>query len=522
MTPSPQTVVWFLAGLLLVPVPLTQAATDPTDGLAVRDRVSVAGAGNVSLDGRGAVHIHGQETPNRLTLQAEEITLEYEWDEGRTAGPPGQEQFYRQAMDKGRASESFSDVSLDVSTFQHEPEVLAYGNGSEPRIRSGGTGDQVFARLETRFLTGVGVPPDAESTNGSREIGFWYSPDGDWMAAHGSDEATVDGDFSLFLNNLTVAVRQGGKTVWENWTGYREETTGPAASSYERHLLQAHVTNGTLTVAEDDGISVFGSLLGVEANGIVTAETATGRLDLEDAAFAFDGEPLRMEGEGSFHIRESSTDPASGLALSVEEGSRFDVLGGQRVDPGLGTDEGVLGWRLWTPLSLLGLAVAGAVAHHAGYTKRALTRWRSDRYTKWMTRGRELANAADYDQAATCFRRATRAQPAKGVAWYHLAIALLEDGRPREVLGVIDEAREGQAVIDELDFLDLEAQAARRAGDHERCRAAVAQLADGSEAMAATLVRDLGLSEALLGHKLATRLAWTEDETEGEGLPGYA
>jgi predicted Zn-dependent protease len=162
--------------------------------------------------------------------------------------------------------------------------------------------------------------------------------------------------------------------------------------------------------------------------------------------------------------------------------------------------------------------VAGGVAHRAGYTTQVLDRWRSDRYTKWMTRGRELANAADYHQAATCFRRATRAQPVKGVAWYHLAIALLEDGRPSEVLDVVDEARRGEAIIDELDFLDLEAQAARRAGDHERCREAVARLADGSEAMATTLVRDLGLSEEALGHELATRLSWEEDE---EALPGY-
>lgn len=146
-------------------------------------------------------------------------------------------------------------------------------------------------------------------------------------------------------------------------------------------------------------------------------------------------------------------------------------------------------------------------------------RWRSRRYTKWMTRGRELAHARDHHAAVDCFRRATSAQPAKGVAWYHLAINLLEDERPAEALDVVDQARGGEAILDELDFLELEVEASLRVGDASRCRAALERLAEGSEPMARSLAADLQLDEGVLGADMARRLGRDDGR---EDLPGYA
>ncbi|PSG97678.1 hypothetical protein BRD56_03880 [Thermoplasmatales archaeon SW_10_69_26] len=486
--------------------------------LVVGGSIDVAGEEELAVEGPGAVYYHGREVPAAMTLEADRIVLDYAWEEGHQAGPPGQEGFYETSTDHHRVSEAFTNASLEVGSPEDRPEVLAYPGHGTPRVQASGTGDQSLTSFDVPYLTRIGVQEDGESTNDSQMIGFWYQPHPTWSAGVASDEAVVEGDFSLFVNNVTVTIRENGEPRWENWTGYREEDTGPAASGFERHLLRVHVTNGSLRLAQNDALTVLGPQLEAQASGVVSAATASGQVEVADQVFAFQDDALRLEGQGIFHVAERSPSVEEGLLFEVEEGSRFDVQGGQPVDARTGTSQGVSGWQLWAPVSLLGLAVAGGVTHRAGYTTQVLDRWRSDRYTKWMTRGRELANAADYHQAATCFRRATRAQPVKGVAWYHLAIALLENGRPSEVLEVVDEARRGEAVIDELDFLDLEAQAAKRAGDHERCREAVARLADGSEAMATTLVRDLGLSEEALGHELATRLSWEEDE---EALPGY-
>jgi hypothetical protein len=485
----------------------------------VDEKASVVGTANITVGGQGALHYQSGQLPSELGLTSEEVTLEYAWEEGHRAGPPRDEGFYETTTNQGRSTERYKNVSLRVEPEGGQPEILVYPEHGVPEIEGGGTGEQGVSVFESRYLTRIGIQEDGESTNDSDLIGFWYQPAGEWGTAYGYDQASAEGAFSLFLNNMTVTVQQDGETVWQNWTGYREEDTGPAASSYERHLLQIHVTNGTLTLAEEDSVSVYGSRLDVEASGTVTAQTATGQLEVSDAVFAFDDQPLRMEGEGNIRLRETPSSVDGGLSLSVAEESTFDVEGGQRLDPGSGGLGESAGWRLWLPSSLLVLLATGAVAHRTGYTHKALTRWRLSRYSKWMTRGRELANGGDYSGAAPCFRRATRAQPVKGVAWYHLTIALLEDDRPREVLDVIDEAREGEAVIDELDFLELEAAAAFQVGQAERCRSAVAQMATGSEAMARSLARDLALGDEVLGSELASRLSLGDDDREG--LPGY-
>jgi hypothetical protein len=518
VSPCRKLVAKLLWGVLLVSLlscPTVLSEVTVSKALQLQGHAVADGSVEVLADS-GAVHYSLDRAPSEFRLEASHLSVHLDWKNGTSAGSPAGDDRFGVRTDSGERVDQFENVTVELEPAG-KPEILAYPGQGDLRYEADGIGSQRLSTGEDSHVTRVGASPSSEGTNDSQQVGFWFEPDPTWITGNRLDTVRASGDFSLFLNNMTVTIRQGTEVVWQNWTGYREEETGPA-SSYQRHLLLVHVTNGALNLSEDDGLTVFGPVLDVQADGTVTAQTATGHLALDETTYAFDDDPLRMEGEGRFQVRESSTGPAPGLFLMVDDGSQLDVHGGQRVDPSPGIGEAGLGWGLWVPVSLLGLAVAGGIAHRAGYTTQVLDRWRSDRYTKWMTRGRELANAADYDQAATCFRRATRAQPVKGVAWYHLAIALLEDGRSREVLDVVDEARRGEAVIDELDFLDLEAQAARRAGEHERCREAVARLADGSEAMATTLVRDLGLSEEVLGHELATRLSWEEDE---EALPGY-
>lgn len=482
--------------------------------------VSLIGS-HTTLVEPGAVHLQQEGEPHAFRVEADGLELAYAWKRGTAVeGAAGGELLGARTGD-GESSPRFANASMTLEATEETAEILAFpGNGS-PTIEAEGAGEHSFDRLDASHLTRVGRSPGSQDAGEMNTIGFWYQPAEDWMAASGGDRAVVEGNFSLFVNNVTVTVDEGGEAAWSNWTGYREDARAPGVHTYERHLLVVHVTGGRLEVAAEDDVTVLAPRLTVEVDGTVTAASATGRLHVTDVPVAFHNDPVWMEGNGRLHLTESETgiDGEEGLTMAVDARSSFSLEGGEPVESSSSRfpapPDGRAAWGLVAGLAATGVLVG---ARRTGVGGQLVGRWRASRYTKWFTRGRELADARDYGPAATCFRRAARAQPAKGVAWYFLAITLLEDGRPREVLDVVDEAREGEAIIDELDFLELEAEAARRTDDEDRCREAVRRLAEGSEAMASTLARDLALDEDLLGDALAERLSVGEDDEE---LPGY-
>lgn len=506
--------------LLLVPVSASAAGQPDTSQLKTGTPVAVSGYENLTAT-EGAVRFLDSSLPHSFALEADEVVLEFAWENGTIVADGGRESVIDRPTETGRRHSSFSNVTIGLSPFQGHPQVLAYPDNGSPKIHATGTGDHSFHRLQRPYLATVGKSPETQDAGDAEIVGFWYEPPDAWLVGRDSDHATVTGNFSLLVNNATVSVDQEGETVWENWTGYREGSPGVAVQQYERHLLLVHVTNGRLEISSENGIDVAGSLLRVEATGVVSAPGASGRVVVDGTGFLFEDEPIRIRGTGSVAFTEPPERERYGsrLRLGIGSGSDFEIEGGQRLEattgPTLGPSGGIL---LWGGLLALTAVAVGGVAYRTGLAGSLLQGWKSRRYTKWMTRGRELAHARDHAAAIDCFARATSAEPAKGVAWYHLAINLLEAERPAKALDVVDQARGVEAILDELDFLELEVEAALRVGDAERCRAALERLAEGSEPMARSLAADLQLDERILGAEMARRLG---RDGGREDLPGY-
>lgn len=280
----------------------------------------------------------------------------------------------------------------------------------------------------------------------------------------------------------------------------------------------------------EDGIDLLGSNLNLQANGVIRSEEVAGRLAVDDRLIAFDSEPMTLAGQGTLDLTKRTVSPSTGtgtLLLTVDEAASFDVEGGTRIQAP-DSDEGPLGLGLGvdatilTSLALVLLLAGAIVERRTGTAGRLIATWRSRRFETWMSRGHEHTADRRFDQAAACFEKAARLKPKQGIAWYYRALSHLEADDPVAALAVIDEARASEAPLDTLDFLEIEAEAALGHGDVDRLRTSLAKLADGSEEMAASFARDLGLTEDLLGANLAGRLSLDRDRDPPGGLPGYA
>lgn len=509
-----------VAALLVATGAAQASGTGQPSPLSAQEPVRVLGVVNESAPG-AATHVTWPEPGAEFTLDASKATLDFRWRDGLVAKDPEGDPLATHMEDGGRDSPSFQNVSISIRGARDPLQVVAYPNGSNPRLRASGGGELVHHGDLPRYLTRVGASPEKRGAGEGREpLGFWYEPASNWLSAASLDEVLLEGDFEVFVNNATVTVYQDGRKVWENWTGYRTYSDG-AATRFERHLLTMRLGDARLGIQAQDRVQLLGPRTEVEVTGAVLSRSVEGRLETPSGLKRFEGGALRLEGSGEIELgtlpgtRGSHPVP---LALGVGEGSNFDVHGGAPI-PGSSSEGVNLGTMDIALLLSAGTAVLVVAAERrTGAVGALASRWRSHRYERWMDRGRELSRGRSFEEAADCFRRAVEVKPRDGVAWYHLSLAHLEAGQPAEALDVVSEARDSKAYVDPLDFLEVEAEAAYRLGNHRRFREALDELVEGSEKMAVSLVRNLDVSEEALGPELSDRL---RDEDPGEGLTGY-
>lgn len=495
------------------------AASDGALHLAAREEIGLSGQIQ-ARDTQGALWTQDIGETTSLELSAESMIATLTFRRGVVVGHPDADPLAEYRSEDGRTSETFrGEVNVTVASPHGPGEALAFDGGRTTNLQTSGTGHSPAQALGETYIVRAGDSPDAENQGDGEQVSFWYQPPRPWVSLSGADQGTVTGNFSLFVNNVTVSIQQDGQEVWRNWTGYRQENPDHPVTRYEERILILEVTDGRLEIQGDDSVRLLGPSIDVETVGAVTSDRVEGQLTSQAGTFLFDREPMTLEGRGQLTLSAPAPGQpdAGGLLLSVDPASAFAVRGGQQVTE---PSDGVIGGLpLWALLALGGVLLAtppvvGLVKRHGG----PLAAWRQRRYTRSMVRGRELASGRDYEAAAHSFRQAVRADPDKGIAWFHLALATLETGDNEGTLSIVDEIRDKQAPVDPLDLLEVETEAARRAGHLDRCRAAIETLADQAPEMARSLVVDLEMDRDELGPELAGRL---KPQDEPGGLPGY-
>lgn len=503
-----------LAGLAVVP----GALADPSNGLLTSSEpIHVSGSLDAELTG-GAVHVLDEQALTSFTFTAQDAAATYQWEAGVKTGPPGDDTFLASAPETGSETGSFRDVEIQIRHDSTPLEILAFPDDNLHEITTSGVGEMSLTQSLPEHSTRIGESDSARGTDEGRTLGFWYSPPGDWLLADQTDAASVTGDFSLVINNATITIQEGGEVAWENWTGYRRGQDTAVAHTYEERLLVLHVRGAQLNLTSRDQVRVLGDPIDVQATGAVTGDRVQGIIERTAEDILFSEEPMHLQGTAVFSVGKGSAQGPGALELSLQDADDLRVEGGQaraQSTQGLSLPGGMPGL-----LGGLGLLVLAGVAVGT-YPTGAVGRWYSEmqdrRFGRAVADGQAHARRREFDQAAACFKRATDLKPDHTMAWFHLALSHLEADNHARVLEVLEEAQE-RAPMDELDLLEIEIEATLHLGDHERCRTALAKLADGSQAMAASLVTDLELEEDVLGPELSARFSSNE---EPGSLPGY-
>lgn len=515
--PRSSVVLAVLAVLVLVPA--TSAAAPASQDLLTAETFQAAGAVEGSSPD-GAFTVRSPVSELSLEAEASRVTVDFQVQEGTrsSVNEEGEGRFVTHSTDTRRDRTTFEAAVIHLEPTDRPngtPQVVGFNASAEAATSAVGATEVTASVPE--YLAGYGFRPDTEGTGDGKPLSFWPSASDAWARVAGADRVHVDGDLRLFVNNATVEIANAERS-WTNWTGVATEQTGPATESFEKHLLVLTLEDAQVTVAAEDAVDRYSESVRLTTEGVLSADETQGILATPDARYHFEGEPMELQGQAIFDLARQQSDGEPTLGLAVAGVDELAVDGGQRIEP---SSEGAAA-ALPDPGSALplvaGLLVLGVAAARSSVARDLWAHVQERRYARAMTRGRELANGGDLGTAIDEFTRATGLRPSKGVAWYHLALTQLEHGRAEDALATIEEAREREAVIDELDLLELEAQAAKATGDWDRVGRTMQAVAAESEPMAAALVRDLGVPESVLGPELAGKLM---DETDHTDFVGY-
>lgn len=514
--------------LVLLPVLVSVAgvsgAAAPADILTSQGPLVVSGVGHATLD-PGYLHAPGAEAVASMALSAEAVFVSVEREEGVRSGLSSNPTWTGTSYSEDHAV--LEDVEVVFEPETETAEVLVYPDGDAPGVRLAAIshGEARYEDNRTLAYTGLSGESTAigevENANFSEQI---QDPTV-WFEATG--QATVTGDFSVFVNNLTLEATGPGGDRWSDWSGYREEEPGAPVSAYARRVITLRVVNGTLTTGPGVPLVGFGPETQVQLDGVATAEKATGDLVLGDRTLMYESETLRLQGTFGLSLAAGpggetaddagATREAPARALQIAPSGQFQALlpgedgQGTVAVPAEDAGPGVLMW-------LGGLVVLGAVATSAVTVgRKAVGGVRAWRFERAMDAGNQAMNERDWEAAASGFELATRLDPEDSVAWYFRGISLVEGGRYEECLGILDEAFQAPG-MDPWDILQLEVTAAAGAGRRKQAARALERMIQQDIEIARIFIREQGLEVGEIAPGLERELR--EDEERG-GLDGY-
>ncbi len=448
--------------VLALPVAAAESHAPVATGvLEVPSVVEATGSVQTGADG-GAIHIHDETMPAAISLDAEAIHVQTGWREGvrtETPDPISQTRFNSEI---GREHWNFSDAQVKLSPFLPSPQLLALTGGDPVQA----TQEDGLVQAQTvldRDLVRADLNPDETEGNGPF-IGFWYSIPGPWVAQTGLSDATLTGDFTLFVNNVTIDITTADGDRWTNWTGHQTyHRVGPvgtpdgSVTEYEVHVTLLHVTNGTLSVGSDaDVVELYAPRMTSEVSGVISSPEASGAIESATTLFEYEGTPLEMEGNGTLGLAaESRTGFASGQLdqdaqglLSLNAEGMFTV----RETPGLasasfappGDQPGPLTvfeqpWLLFAVGLPLLAAVVGVLVRpqrNQGQTRevRPEGELTNEDFEARMEQAKGAYNDLRFHEALDRFEALTQDYPTMPQAWDHLAKTLTELGRLDETV----------------------------------------------------------------------------------------
>lgn len=470
-------VVSALAVLFLIPAGATVEG-EVTGALKTSGQMHIGGPADVS-GADGIVHVYSDEEPT-AELTAEKVSTKLRWEEGIKPGEGRGDNEVSTRTNSGVKWFNATEVKSRFPGLQPPSQFLAIPDQTVSEIS--GDSATVVESIDSRQLTRVWLNDTASTYSFT---GFWYSVDSPKVAAMGADQAKIVGNFTLFVNNVTIQVTHSDQGAWSNWTGYKESNPdspagpieNPAAKAYEVHVATLRVTNGTLWVNATDAVDLYARDANATVDGAISAPSVSGELLTDPLRYAYDGDPLRLWGQGSLGLGLASERPsdeaarapgssASAPALTLAPSGTFDVQPAQGVevheaettslwDPGSWWGTGA-----WLALAFVATALAsvvvGATVPQRVHTLIgvAVGGWRERQYNRWLHEAELLLRKGDDAHAARVAKRGTSLLPTASGAWLLLARARFRSGNQDRALAA---AREGRRAVEEtsVELLDL-------------------------------------------------------------------
>lgn len=313
----------------------------------------------------------GARTPHLETrLEAERIDTRIEWEEGYiptqrpggigTSSPTG----------TGVDWHNFSSTHAQLASFSDIPQVSSLSGEADVLLSAETPGSVQSKTVHNKTVAKWGYTQD---TGTAEAAGFYQVLEGSHVALTGADRATVTGNFTVFVNNVTIQVTHQEGT-WSNWTGYREGNpdspvgplANPAAKTYEVRATTLHVTNGVLRVNATNAVDMYTrEETTANVNGSVYAPSVSGELLREPLLYRYDGDPLQLWGQGSLDLGLASTSSGAAPPLALEAAGSFDVQpsdGVEVTDAETTSAWNPLSWfgeGAWLALSAVAIAVVG-------------------------------------------------------------------------------------------------------------------------------------------------------------------
>lgn len=461
-----------------------------------------------------------------IELTADRVTVWVQTSQGERVRLPDGSQTWKQDAHE-HTNRTFEEPTIRLETWKHPGQLLVEPT---PSVSTSATSSDRAAvdAIENQTLAWAGAGGKGTAAD---EAGIpRYDHRARWPTTllAGADTAQARGDFTLFVNNVTVEVHEADGGTWRNWTGFRTYDVAGPVDEYELRITRLIVEDGNLSVRAPGAVSLIGDELRVESEGALRATGVEGWLRSPDEALSFEDGSIVLAGQAETTVRAGNTSEETsrlpgGPPLHVRTAGQLEVVhtsGGEPLRPaGVSTDTGwPLGWLLST-LGGVGLvaALGAAVMRKPAVLRPLPSGWTDRLYDRWEQTGLDREKARRFEAAARAYRRLTRLAPERPMGWYLLARAQLEAREPQATLDTIDEAREALEHVP-LDIVEFEVAALVDLGLEDEIGAPLEEIGESSPAQARSLVVDLQLEGVVEEQAPAW---WTPDPVREGDLDGY-
>lgn len=495
--------VLLVAAALLAAVPTAITTTQAT--LEVTD--------NVNFEGHTTFHGQDQalvtvQTKHAVTinLTAERLHLHTHWQKGEK--PPVPLVPGHIVRDEGHLHANETDVNLTAVAWDGPSQALAIPTQAALDASAEGESHQAL-HPPSKPLASAGytnhetVGPDQDPP------GYEATLDEATPAHHRLDQATLEGDFNLFLHNLTLHIDPDEGTAWDHWTGYRANEDG-ATGSYELRVTRLHVEGGTLDIRASDALSLVHQELTATHRGHIGLAAASGLLHVDGRAIHLADDRVQLQGEGTAHLGKGT--PPTPLELSVE-GDYEPIL--QAASPQT-PKQGL-------PLALLLLAALPATVpllHRYPYPLRWLpSPAKGLLLDRWLANARHQHRHGATENARGLYDRLLILAPANRDAWRG-KILLEHSEDPKQALKALQAAKR-RLDLYPVELLELEILAAHDARLDGYAKKKLLRLAEQDPHHARRLLDDLPLPRLETDPDIRKALDAPRGTDEGRD-PAYA